>query len=180
VINNVHIQGAEREPQAQPFLQPTIGETIYFLDGVAGVVKYVIINPDNRRVVAMVLRRQAANPLQELKSTDIAQAPQARSPERLIVVPIDLVRYLTKASGFLHISSNESKQYMDFDRIHFSPPTKGWKAPYPYCPDDVLFPLENRRVEYQILGQLPRSPFVVAWVEAPLREELLASDSLRE
>jgi osmotically-inducible protein OsmY len=175
VINNVHVQGAEREPQAQPFLQPTIGETIYFLDGIAGVVRHVIINPDNRRVVAMVLRRQAANQLQELKATNIAQA---RSPERLIVVPIDLVRYLTKASGFLHISSNESKQYMDFDHTHFSPPTKGWKAPYPYCPDDVLFPLENRGVEYQILGQLPRSPFVVAWVEAPRREELLTNDSL--
>lgn len=175
VINNVHVQGAEREAQAQPFLQPIIGETIYFLDGVAGVVKHVIINPDNRRVVAMVLRRQAANQLQELKATNMAQD---RSPECLIVVPIDLVRYLTKASGFLHISSSENKQYMDFDPIHFSPPTEGWQAPYPYCPDDVLFPLEKRRVEYQMLGQLPRSPFVVAWVEAPLRKELLANERL--
>jgi len=41
-----------------------------------------------------------------------------------------------------------------------------------------LFPVEKREVEYQILEQLPRSPFVVAWIEQPLSPELLANDSL--
>jgi hypothetical protein len=94
------------------------------------------------------------------------------------VVPMDLVRYLTKVSGFLHINSNERKRYMDFDPTQFSSRKNGWKAPYPYCPDDVLFPVEKRDVEYQILEQFPRSPFVVAWVEQPLNEELLLNDSL--
>jgi hypothetical protein len=67
---------------------------------------------------------------------------------------------------------------MDFDPTLFNSPKNDWKAPYPYCPDDVLFPVEKREVEYQILEQLPRSPFVVAWVEQPLSEELLANDSL--
>lgn len=178
VINNVQVVGAERELQDQPFLQPTIGEIIYFLDGISGSVRQVIINPNNRRVVAMVLWGQFAsqpNQPQQLKSTDSAPG---RSPRRLIVVPMDLVRYMTKASGFLHIDSKESKRYMDFDPTQFSSPTNGWKAPYPYCPDDVLFPVEKREVEYQILEQLPRSPLVVAWVEQPLSEELLTNDSL--
>jgi osmotically-inducible protein OsmY len=174
VINNVHVLGAEREPQAQPFLQPTIGQIIYFLDGISGVVRQVIVNPNNRRVVAMILWGQFADQPQELKSP----SAEVRSPEHLIVVPTDLVRYMTRASGFLHINSKENKRYMDFDPSHFSPPTKDWKAPYPYCPDDVLFPVEKRQVEYQILEQLPRSPFVVTWAEQPLREELLANDSL--
>jgi hypothetical protein len=93
---------------------------------------------------------------------------------------MDLVRYMTKASGFLHINSTESKRYMDFNPTRFSPPTNDWKAPYPYCPDDVLFPAKKQEVEYQILEQLPRSPFVVMWEEQPLalQEELLANDSL--
>lgn len=177
VINNVHIPGAERELQDQPFLQPTVGQSIYFLDGISGVVRQVIINPNNRRVVAMILRGQFANQPQELKSTP---STQVRSPERLVVVPMDAVRYMTRASGFLYINSKESKRYMDFDPTHFSPPTNDWKAPYPYCPDDVLFPAEKRDVEYQILEQLPRSPLVVMWEDQSLapREELLANDSL--
>jgi hypothetical protein len=175
VINNIHVLGAERESQDQRFLQPVIGEVIYFLDGISGVVRQVIINPDNRRVVAMILQGQFANQPPELTSTT---GSQARSPERLVVVPVDLIRYMTKASGFLHIPSKERQRYMDFDPARFSPPTKGWKAPHPYCPADVLFRVEKQKVEYQILEQLPRSPFVVAWVEQPFGTELLANDSL--
>ena len=175
VMNNVQVAGAERVLQDPLFLQPTIGGIIYFLDGISGVVRQVIINPDNRRVIAMILWGQFTSQPQQLKSTD---RESGRSPRRLIVVPLDLVRYMTKASGFLHINSTESKRYMDFNPARFSTPETGWKAPYPYCPDDVLFPVEKREVEYQILEQLPRSPFVVAWVEQPLSEELLANDSL--
>jgi hypothetical protein len=42
----------------------------------------------------------------------------------------------------------------------------------------VLFPAPKRKVEYQILEQLPPSPFRVAWVDQPLSKELLANDSL--
>ena len=177
VINNVQVLGAQGKTEALPFLQPTVGQIIYFLDGISGFVRQVIINPNNRRVVAMILQGQFADqPQQELCS---ANEPQARSPERLVVVPMDLVRYMTKVSGFLHINSKESKRYMGFDPSHFSPPTNAWKAPYPYCSEDVLFPVEkHHQVEYQTLEQLPRSPFVVTWAEQPLREELLAHDSL--
>jgi len=175
VINNVNIAGAELKLPDQPFLQPSIGETIYFLDGISGVVKQVIINPNNRRVVAMILWGQFADQRQELKSSNSAGA---RPPERLLVVPMDVVRYMTKVSGFLHINSDESKRYMDFDPTRFSTPKNGWKAPYPYCPDDVLFPVEKQQVQYQFLEHLPRSPLVVMWQEQSLSAELLANDSL--
>jgi hypothetical protein len=67
---------------------------------------------------------------------------------------------------------------MDFDAASFRTPDVDWSPPYPYCPDDVLFPVTKRKVEYQILDQLPRSPFMVAWVDQPLSKELLANDSL--
>ena len=69
------------------------------------------------------------------------------------------VRYLTKVSGFLYINSNEKNQYMEFDPAHFFTPKKDWKAPYPYCPDDVLFLIEEQDIKDQIL-QLSRSPIV--------------------
>ena len=176
VINNVRVSGAELELQDQPFLQPTIGEIIYFLDGVSGVVKQVIINPNNRRVVAMTVCGQFADQQQELKSL---KNSEARPPERLVVLSMDLVRYMTKVSGFLHINSDERKRYMDFNSASFGAPNADWVPPYPYCPDDVLFPVEQKReVEYQILEPLPRSPFVVALQEQALWEQLLADDSL--
>jgi osmotically-inducible protein OsmY len=175
VINNVRVSGVERELPEQPFLQPTIGETIYFLDGVSAIVKQVIINPNNRRVVAMTLWGRFANQGQELRSL---HSDEARSPERLVVVPMDVVRYMTKVSGFLHINSDDSKRYMDFDLTRFSRPNNSWKAPYPYCPDDVLLPVEKREVEYQILVQLPRPPLTVASKEQLLWEQLLADPNL--
>jgi osmotically-inducible protein OsmY len=177
VINHVRVSGAELELPDQPFLQPTIGEIIYFLDGISGVVKRVIINPNNRRVIAMIIQGRFTDQPYELKSpTD----GRAWSPEQLVVVPMTMneVRHLTKTSGFLSINSNERNRYMDFNPTRFFTPKIGWKAPHPYCPDDVLFPVEKQEVEYQILEQLPRSPFVVMWEEQPLREELLANDSL--
>jgi osmotically-inducible protein OsmY len=175
VINNVHISGAEPESMAQPFLQPTIGEIIYFLDGVSGVVKQVVINPNNRRVIAMILE---GNFTDQHHQINLPTDDKAHAPKHLVVVPMNEVRYLTRASGFLYINSNQRNRYMDFNSIRFFTPKKGWKAPHPYCPEDVLFPIEQLEVEYQILEQLPRPPFVVALQEQVLWEQLLANDSL--
>lgn len=175
VINNVRVTGAGIDRQELPFLQPTIGATIYFRDGISGVVKQVVVNPDNRRVVAMIVWAQFADQREELKSL---ASGKALAPQRLIVVPVDVVRHMTRVSGFLQISTGDKDQFMDFDLASFRTPTEDWEPPYPYCRDDVLFAVEKRQVEYQILERLPRSPFVVKWVEQPLSEELLANDSL--
>jgi len=103
---------------------------------------------------------------------------KVRLPEQLVTVPMSVVRYLTKVSGFLYINSNERNRYMDFDSTAFSPPNWDWVPPYPYCPDDVLFPVERQDSGNQILQQLPQSPFTVASKEQLLWEQLLANDSL--
>jgi hypothetical protein len=133
------------------------------------------MNPNNRRVVAMTVWGQFADQRQDLKSLNTAEG---RSPEHLVVLSMDLVRYLTKVSGFLHINSNEQKRYMNFDSASFRTPRMDWTPPHPYCPDDVLFPVEQLEVEYHILEQLPRPPLVVALQEQVLWEQLLANDSL--
>jgi osmotically-inducible protein OsmY len=175
VINNIQVSGCERKSPEQPFLQPVIGEHIYFLDGISGIVHQVIINPDNRRVVAMTVRVQFADQRQELRALN---SGKALSPERLVVLPMDLVRYMTRVSGFLNISSTESERYMDFDPAAYSAPKHGWSPPYPYCPDDVLFATVKQELIYQSLEHFPRAPFVVRWEEQSLGAELLANDSL--
>ena len=175
VINNVRVSGALQEVQATPFLQPAIGETIYFLDGVAGVVKQVIIDPNNRRVIAMSIEGKFANQRPQIP---VGTNGKAEPSKHLVVVAMNEVRYLTKASGFLSIDSNQKNRYVEFNPFRFFTPKKGWKAPHPYCPEDVLFPIEQQEVEYQILEHLPRPPFVVAPQEQVLWEQLLANDSL--
>jgi hypothetical protein len=158
-----------------PFLQPSIGEEIFFLDGISGRVQQVIINPDNRRVVAMTLRGRFANQRQE---TNALNNGESRPSERLIVLAMNSVRYLTKVSGFLSMNSNEKNRYMDFDPAHFFTPKKDWKPPYPYCPADVLFLIEQQDAENQIPGQLSQSPIVAGLQDQLLREQLPANDSL--
>lgn len=173
VINNVRVSDSKLvSPQEQPFLQPVIGETIYFLDGISGVVKQVIINPDNRRVTAMTMQgifNEQRNELHSLKS---------RPTERLIVVPMKAVRYLTKVSGFLHINSTERNQYLDFDLASFYVPNLDWIPPYPYCPDDVLFPIEYQTEDVQIEYGPRQFPFQEILEGASLKKQFFANDSL--
>ncbi|MBK6791128.1 MAG: BON domain-containing protein [Anaerolineales bacterium] len=140
VINNIQFMGIKQNFSDAPFLQPIIRETIYFLDWVSGTVKQVIVNPNNRRVMAMVLQGKFIRQLDGPPSMD---DERTFSLERLIVIPMSAVRYLTKTSGFLYITSAERNQYMDFAPAHFVAPPYNWTPPYPYCPEDVLFSLEN-------------------------------------
>ena len=166
VMNHVRVSGTEFKLQEQRFMQPTIGETIHFLDGASGVVRQVIINPNNRCAIAMTI--QGKFNVGELNS----------AAEQLVVIPMNEVRHLTRDSGFLYINTTERNRYTEFNPARFFTPGNSWKAPHPYCSNDVLFPVEKEEVEYQGLEQFPRSPFVVMWEEQSLREELLTNDSL--
>lgn len=174
VINNIRVRGVELEVPDQPFLQPTIGETIYFLDGISGVVRQVVINPNNRRVVAMIVSGSFAEQ-QKLSSFDTGDT---RSLEHLVVLPMNLIRYLTKTSGFLHINSHERERYRNFDPTAFREPGANWTPPYPYCPDHVLFQVEPQTGENQSLQQIPRAPSTATLEEQLRWEQLLANDNL--
>jgi osmotically-inducible protein OsmY len=174
VINNVRVSGSEPGLPVEPFLQPTIGEIIYFLDWISGVVQQVIIDPNNRRVIAMTIRGNfIEQPDRHNSMTDVVSRPS----EQLIIVPMNSVRYLTKTSGFLHINSNERSRYSNFDPASFSTPGWDWVPPYPYCPADVLFPVEQPAVRHSTLLQQVQVPFEIASKEQLLWEQL-TNDSL--
>ncbi len=177
VISGVSVRGSGPVLQDQRFLQPAIGAEISFLDGVSGRVRHVIINPDNRLVVAMTIHGQFADRRQELKSLN--NNSDARPPERVLVLPVRTVRHLSRTSGFLNIRINQRDQYMEFDPAHFFVPDKGWKPPYPYCPDDVLLAVEPPDGANWVSQRIPLSAIAVGVNEDQLlREQMPANDSL--
>jgi osmotically-inducible protein OsmY len=135
VINNIAAPGVDTKAEDQTFVEPAVGEKIYFRDSVIGIVKQVVINRNNRRVIAMVLLgRFPDEPAKYASRSDV----EAQTPERRIVVPVNAIRYLTSESGFLLIDSTETTRYQNFDPAKFVAPNPDWTPPYPYNPDDVL------------------------------------------
>lgn len=173
VINRVRVSGTERMLQEQPFLQPTISTPVYFRDGVSGTVKQVIIHPNTRCVVAMVVLGRFVSQQQALTS-------ESQTPERFVVLPMDVVRHMTRDSGFLQINSTDRNRYRDFDPAAFETPHVDWTPPYPYCHAEVLFPIEPQTPEIHSLRQVSQSQFSAALNEKEhsLSEQLLANDSL--
>lgn len=175
VINNIQILGEKSIVHPQPFLQPVIGETIYFLDWVSGIVKQVIINPGNRLVIAMVIQWKFTDQRNEL---DPSPDGKVHFRERLVIVPMEVVRYMTRISGFLSINSGETDRYMDFNPDYLVAPDADWVPPYPYCPNDVLFPVSHQQAgeKMEILPDWAQS--IILAKEQAYSEEHLANDSL--
>lgn len=171
VINNIKVFGVKPELQPEPFLQPMIGESIYFLDWASGIVKQVIINPNNRRVIAMVVQGK----FNDYQTINSQVDPNV---EQIVTVPMNTVRYMNKVSGFLDIHSNEKSRYADFDFAHFIAPNKDWLPPYPYCSADVLIPITHQNSDIQISLETRRFPFGTIFEDVAIEEEYLSNDSL--
>ena len=86
VINNAQVAGTDLSPQELPFLQPAIGETIYFSDSISTVVKQVVISPDNRRVIGMLVQGQFAVPKNDSSVTENRQGNMLEKTDRKSVV----------------------------------------------------------------------------------------------
>jgi osmotically-inducible protein OsmY len=153
VINKVRAPGINLETEDQRFLQPAVGQEIYFGEGPTGTVKQVIINPNNRRVTAMIVQRRCTDPQPEVGS---GAGSREQYPKRPSVIPVSAIHYLTQNAGFLRKSDPETVQVYDFDPAHFVIPRMDWVPPYPYCSEDVLFPVEMMRlIEDEVRSAVP-------------------------
>jgi osmotically-inducible protein OsmY len=136
VINDISVPGTELPQTDQRFLQPMVGQNIYFRDGPSGVVEQVIINRSSRRVTGIIMRGQFS---QAHSRTDFVQRDEVSTPERLAVIPIKQVRFLSGNSGFLLIDSTDTTQIQDYDPASVIRPDADWVPPYPYCIEHVRF-----------------------------------------
>lgn len=139
VINEICVPDMVLEPEDQRFLQPLIGKEMFFKDALSVTIQKVVINPNNRRVVDMVVKGRFPDALRQGQHEGDGEE---RSSERLVVLPVRLILHLTRTSGFLKINSTETTQYEDFEPPRYITPGKDWRPPYPYCTDEVLFLVE--------------------------------------
>jgi hypothetical protein len=136
VINKISVPGIALDPGDQRFLQPFIGKELIFKDALSVTVRKVIINPHNRRVVAVVVFGRFPDALQPGSGLGYLEKS---SPEQLVVLPIDLILHLTRSAGYLRITSDETTEYEQYDASRYITPEHDWLPPYPYCTDEVLF-----------------------------------------
>lgn len=175
VINSIRVTGVELGIQDYRLVQPPIGKEICFLDGISGIVRQVVINPDNRRVIAMTIQGRFSESRRNLTLSNISAY---QSIEQLLVIPASVIGYVTKNSGFLTIQSTDSTKYQEFDASLFTVPNVDWVPPYPYCPDDVLFPIAYQQKD-KIIENVSNQVSPVPKTEMQkMSEELLYNDSL--
>jgi hypothetical protein len=151
------------DAQDHRFLQPSIGSEISFRDGPIGIVQQVVINPDNRLVIALTVKGNKDSSYQ--------------LPGEQLVIPISAVDHLTNNSGFLSIRSTDDTKYQKFEAANYITPGDDWVPPYPYCPNDVLFPVEFEQ-SASMKGKPHPAPAERKTGEDALKEEIHANDSL--
>jgi len=174
VINYIRVLGTDTGLQNQRFLQPPIGREMSFRDGVTGIVQQVVIDPDNRLVIAMTIKGHIYDVPRNLDLTNDSSVLPAG---QVMVIPMDVMGYLTNSSGFLTIKSTDSTSVQEYDSSNFTSPDAGWVPPYPYCPEDVLFPIAFRQAG-KMAGIPNQAPAMRKTGEEVLGELLLANDSL--
>jgi len=136
IINVIQTPGIGMDTDQERFVQPLIESEIYATDGQVGRVQQVVINPQNRRVTAVVVHAQMAVP----QAVEWAHSPDERpQPPRDILIPISSIRCAPSGALFLAINSGEAAHFATFNPRSFGPPPADWQPPYPYGPADVLF-----------------------------------------
>ena len=138
VLNDIRVTGTAQEGGYQRFLQPLIGKELYFHGGPSVTIRQVVINPHNRCVIGMVVLGQFS---EQQRGWNQAAGSEKSAPERLVVIPAHAILHLTSSAGFLQIRTTDTDQYQDFDPTAYQSLPEDWLPPYPYCPDEVLFPL---------------------------------------
>jgi osmotically-inducible protein OsmY len=175
VINSIRVTGVDLGIQDYRLVQLPIGKEMCFLDGISGIVRQVVINPNNRRVVAMIIQGRFSDSRRNL---NLANISAHQSAGQLLFIPASVIGHVTKNSGFLTIQSTDSTKYQEFDSSLFTAPNIDWTPPYPYCPDDVLFPIAYQQVDKKIENASNQvSPRPKTEMQK-MSEELLYNDSL--
>ena len=117
-------------------MQPLIESEIYATDGQVGRVQQVVINPQNRRVSAVVVQTRLALP----QGVEWLHLPaEQMQPPHSMLIPISSIRCAPSGALFLNVNSSEAAHFTDFNAASFDPPAAAWQPPYPYHPSNILW-----------------------------------------
>lgn len=136
VVNDIQAPGVSIDPAEDRFLQPPIGGDVYATDNLLGTVEKVIINPHNRRVMAILVHGNFPDP----NSLDPSGLPHEETfQRRRVILPSRLIRYEKSAAVFLDVDGIDAAGYEDYDAAQYEAPDADWQPPYPYRREDILF-----------------------------------------
>lgn len=143
VLNSIGVPGLDMKAEEQRALQPVIGSGIYATDMPVGKVEKVVINPENRLVIAILSKAMLPDPAQ-LGSNWLWQ--EHLYSERWVVIPIDMVRHLTSTSVFLKEKAVTVAGFHDFDPGAYLSAPEDWEPPYPYKHTDILLAARSNSI----------------------------------
>lgn len=136
VINGIRSPGIVIEAAEEQFVQPAIASEIYASDEQVRHVQQVVINPQNRRVTAVVADMYRTVPRDEDGNR---LSPEDLPQQHRVLIPIGNIRRSSNGTLFLHVKRDEIVTFTEFNMLSFSTPPAAWQPPYPYRLADVLF-----------------------------------------
>ncbi|MDW8156648.1 MAG: BON domain-containing protein [Armatimonadota bacterium] len=128
-----HMTGLDIPPGWRRVVQPEIDQAVYATDQEVGRVDSVVIDPDNRRVQAVVVAGEFPDP---------GAPPFAAGPlwERRVVVPLEDVDRVTPGGVFLRIHAGEAAERPDLREDEYPAAPAQWTPPFPYESRHVRWP----------------------------------------
>ncbi len=132
IVNTIQTPGMVIGTDEESFVQPRIESELYATDSQLGRIEQVVINPQNRRVTAVVVDLHTPG-----------------EPPHRVLIPMSSIRYAPSGVLFLRPKENEVKgdetpkekgapRFVAFNPLSFALPATDWQPPYPYSLADVL------------------------------------------
>jgi hypothetical protein len=136
ISNLMGAQGIVVDEREQRVMQPQMGQEVFASDMSLGHVSRLIIDPRNRRVVAIVVRGQfPTRRLMPLRTYPW----EIQTQERSVVIPVSTIDSISMSMVQLDIRSVDAAQYTNFQSSDFRQPDAEWHPPYPYTIGDCLW-----------------------------------------
>jgi osmotically-inducible protein OsmY/preprotein translocase subunit YajC len=128
-----HMTGLDIPPSWRQVVQPEVGQAVYATDQELGRVESVVVDPDSRRVQALVVAGDFP---------DAGAPPFAAGPlwERRVVIPLEDVERVTPGGVFLRVHAGEAAERRDLREEDYPLAPEGWTPPFPYERHHVRWP----------------------------------------
>lgn len=136
VSNYIETPGAVVAAAEERVLQPRIGQEVFANDMSLGRVERVIVNPRNRRVVAVLVNGPFP---EQQRARPSWRSYETRVEERRLRVSAADIDFVTPTVVQLRINGAAAVRGDDFAPRDFVQPDRGWRAPYPFTATDCLW-----------------------------------------
>lgn len=136
VSNYTEAPGTVVDAVQERVVQPRVGQEVVASDMSLGHVAQVIIDPRNRRVVAIVVEGQFPD---RRGATPRMRSYEMPMEERSLVIPITEMGFVTPTVVQLSIDGIAAAGHHDFASEDFIQPDRAWRPPHPYAKHECLW-----------------------------------------